>query len=191
MKYKYDKERGCMVDVDGFPMLNQAERAAAERGELCAPMIMSDIPDHVWNGKVIRGRAGQRELRKTDGVIPYEPISQHCRAMPKKAYDPNCDHWQSWRQSVRDKVAEGAGTTRKAVEEEMAARKAAGSLRNKVKLKAEGKKDTSIRTTIHGDVNNPRVSSTAACDEKRITISPEVREYAARRAEEKRRKKAM
>lgn len=177
-KFKYCPVRDCMMGADGMPMLNQAERA----GEPCMPYVFGDIADHTWNGIQINGRAGQRELRKSHGMVPFEPISKHARKMPKRDFNQQDDHWQDWLKLTREDVAEGAGTTAEKVLTEQAARKAEGSLRERVKLKAAGKQDESPRTTIHGPVNNPTIKTVAAYEERKPEIKSEVREFVARRA---------
>jgi hypothetical protein len=161
-RYHYNPVTNEMEDDDGFPMLNQLERAREPQ----APMVMGDIPDHQINGQIVNGRSGQRELRKTHGLIPYERISDNVRKMPMRDYNKKDDHWQDWEKLTKEKVAEKAGTTPEAFELEKKARKEFGSLRQRVKDKADGK---------------------PVSREPKIQISPEIRQYAANRAKAKKR----
>jgi transposase len=95
---------GEFVDkASGEPMVIPARRG------VCRPMIMTDVPAHVAPGGIyVGGRAAQRELSKTSGLVPYERIGDMRDAPPGK-YDAKCDKWKSWLHDKKRTAAKKAG----------------------------------------------------------------------------------
>lgn len=103
-----------------------------KRNGLCVPMVIKDVEPHVFRGHYIGSRQAQRDLAKREGFVPFEPVGE-AATMPKAEFNKRDDNWQAWLSETKDKVAKRAGLDAKTVETEMAARKAAGSLRERVK----------------------------------------------------------
>ena len=63
----YKFVEGDLVDRDGFPLLNQYERAA----EPCMPYVMSDIPEYknMVDGGIIGSRSEHREFLRKNGLV--------------------------------------------------------------------------------------------------------------------------
>lgn len=63
---------GRMVDRDGFPMLNQAERASEE---IKCPMVMRDIPEYQSpiDDRWITSRSHRREDLKRNDCVEMDP----------------------------------------------------------------------------------------------------------------------
>lgn len=101
-----------------------------------SPMIISDIQPHMFGDTYIGSRSSQRELAKTKGYVPFERVSKWSRRMPKAQYDEKNDNWQQFMSDVKDSVAKGVGSTKESVQLEQQARKAKGSLKEKVKPRA-------------------------------------------------------
>jgi len=71
MKYRYDPERDCMVDEDGMPMLNQAERSAPVQ----CPRVFGDIEGYQSpvDGSWVEGRRARRyDLEKNNCIDANE-----------------------------------------------------------------------------------------------------------------------
>lgn len=66
-KYRYDKRTGQMVDADGFPMLNQEERARP----LQAPRVFGDLPGYQSpiDGQWVEGRRARRYDLESNNCI--------------------------------------------------------------------------------------------------------------------------
>jgi hypothetical protein len=87
-----------------------------------APMIMKDIEAHVAPGGVyVGGRASQRELAKTHGLLPYERVGA-MQTAPRGKYDPKCDKWKGWLKGQRDTAAVKAGLDPESQKKEKAVR---------------------------------------------------------------------
>lgn len=53
-----------------------------DRGEICAPMVISDIPPHVGpSGRLITSRSEQREEWKRTGTCAWEPLDNRPRGL--------------------------------------------------------------------------------------------------------------
>lgn len=175
-RYRYNPETNEMEDDDGRPMLTEEERNRPPP----RVQIIKDLEPHMVGSTYVGSRAAQRELAKTQDLVPFERVSKYARAMPTSIYDPRDDKWQQYMKDTKEKVAASSGLEVKEAEE-IAAKKSNGSLREKIKLKQAGKVDTTPRTTIHGEVSNPIVKTVAAHKEERIKIRPEIRERVAAR----------
>ena len=70
-RYRWSPDRGTMIDADGFPMLNQEERARP----IVAPMVMRDIPEYrsPIDGKPITSRSERREDLKRNDCVEVDP----------------------------------------------------------------------------------------------------------------------
>lgn len=109
-RYRWSEERGTFVDADGFPMLNQEERARP----IAAPMVVRDVPEHMSpDGKLVTSRSQYREaLKRTDCVAPDKASSgmkyldNRNAAANGKAYDP--EYKAKWRDD-RKKALKAAG----------------------------------------------------------------------------------
>jgi hypothetical protein len=123
---------GCFRDKKtGEPM---GYDPAAKPPRIAA--VIKDIEPHIFRGRHIRSREDQRDLRRRDGFVPYEPVGAAI-GMPDKPYSDRDDKWGAFIQDTKRKVAESAGLDAKTLETEAAARKVFGSTREK--LIREGK----------------------------------------------------
>lgn len=100
--------------------------------------IRPDILPHMFRGTYIKSRSDLADLRARTGYIPFEPIGE-CTTMPKTNYSDTDDNWQSWMSETKEKVASRAGLDAKTLETEKKARKAYGSLRDKIKQREAAK----------------------------------------------------
>jgi len=104
----YNKKTGWPIDMP-------------QRDELCAPLIMADVSEHVApDGTVVSSKSTRREVCKRNGWEPREKVIQHNEreTRPTGYVNPTfakkrglklCDKAQQWHHNRRRRQAQLAG----------------------------------------------------------------------------------
>lgn len=103
-RYRYDQERGCMVDRDGFPMLSHNELAHDE-SQVRAPMVMRDIPEYASpiDGRPITSRSWRRYDLESNNCVEVDPPKRPEKGMTTSRGLKN-KRWAAKRRMTRELI---------------------------------------------------------------------------------------